>query len=221
MIARLVDTCCSNCAFHTLMRLIGIRRTFSRLFNADDTELAPVPGGEGVKEKTETVQALERELTRHGLDLADVVDLFSHDAASEDEDEPTEASEERLPTPKLEAAQGVVKCSRGHPLGYVYTRDGSRRLVYEARVDQTSASLWRRVFGGVKTVLLRKRPKVGNPVVGCVVTDAKGGFVPLRPLRPIVRGERGPVHPCSESLISALRFLHGTSLALNPLVHGN
>ena len=101
------------------MQLIRIRRKFTRLFNADDTELAPAPGGEGVKEKTETVQALERELTRHGLDLADVVDLFSHDVASEDEDEPTEASEERLPTPVLQAAQGFVNCAHGHPLGYV------------------------------------------------------------------------------------------------------
>ena len=65
--------------------------------------------GEGVKQKSETVQALERELTRHGLDLADVVDLFSHDAASEDEDEPTEASEERLPTPEF--VRGVTTCA--------------------------------------------------------------------------------------------------------------
>ena len=71
------------------MRLIRIRRKFSRLFSTDDTELAPAPGGEDVKEKSETVQALERELSRHGLDLADVVDLFAHDVASEDEDDPT------------------------------------------------------------------------------------------------------------------------------------
>ena len=80
-------------------------------------------------------------------------------------------------------------------------------------------SLWTRVFGGVRLVLLRKRIKVGNPVVGCVVTDARGGFSPLRPLRPIVRGERGPVHPCSESLLAALRFLHETSLAFNPRMY--
>ena len=219
MISRLVDSCCSNCAFHTLIRLIGIRRSFSRLFNTDDTELAPVPGGEGVKQKSQTMQALERELTRHGLDLADVVDLFAHDVASEDEDEPTEQKESQLPTPELQAAQGVVKCAHGNPLGYVYTRDGSRRLVYEARIDEASTSLWRRMFGGVKVVLLRKRPKVGNPVVGCVVTDARGGFSPLRPLRPIVRGERGPVHPCSESLLAALRFLHKHSLALPVSFH--
>ena len=101
-----------------------------------------MPGGEGVKQKSETVQALERELTRHGLDLADVVDLFSHDAASEDEDEPVEQREKQLPTPEFQVAQGVVNCAHGHPLGYVYTRDGSRRLVYEARVDEASASLW-------------------------------------------------------------------------------
>ena len=111
MFARLVDSCCSNCAFHTLIRLIGIRRSFLRLFSTDDTELAPAPGGEAVKEKSETVQALERELSRHGLDLADVVDLFSHDVLSEDEDEPTEQREERLPTPELQAAQDVVKCA--------------------------------------------------------------------------------------------------------------
>ena len=64
-----------------------------------------------------------------------------------------------------------------------------------------------------------RRPRTGAQFSATPTLRSSKRLVPLRPLRPIVRGERGPVHPCSESLLAALRFLYKHSLALPVSFH--
>ena len=100
------------------------------------------------------------------MTLDDVMGLFNELA----DDSDTES--EQLPAPKPPSAAPLhvvgngVRKSDGSPLGHVRTRDGSRRLIYESRLDESSYTLYNRVFGGIRIILLKRRPKIGNPAAG-------------------------------------------------------
>jgi len=197
---------CIDCIIDCLLRIVGARRAFSRLVG-EAVELAPAqPSAQ--PPRSATVGALERQLEEHGLTLGDVMGLFD-ELADDSESESEQPSAPKPPSAAPLCVVGnVVRKSDASPLGHVRTRDGSRRLIYDARLDESSFTYYNRVFGGIRIILLKRRPKIGNPVVGALQTTAfQKAFVPLRPLAPVSKIDGGEVNPCSDDLLYACEFL--------------
>ena len=63
-------------------------------------------------------------------------------------------------------------------------------------------------MNALRIILLKRRPKIGNPVVGALQTTAfQKAFIPLRPLAPVTKIDGDGVHPCSDDLLFACEFL--------------
>lgn len=162
------------------------------------------------------MEKVEAALELYGMSMDDLGDLVT---GYETEEEaapapPSASSNGALPDVPSEPVDFIVVgeslvMSDGSAIGQAVARTG-RHEIFTLRKDNVPHEItdtwFRRTFGVKRCYLLNAR----KAVVGSMRLDGlTGQIVPERPLLPVARSLRGPIHPVSETVRAAARFLWG------------